>query len=96
MGLAIKITTQKQVDGSLPARLHGCGQNFYLDVRSATSRSWLFIWKVNGRQHSEGFGSATGAKGAKITLVEARKKADRFRTFTPMVSTRDGRQQRRP
>jgi len=73
------ITAQKQVDGPLAAKLHGLGRNLYLDVRSATSRSWLFVWKVKGKQRMEGLGSATGTKGHKVTLAEARRKADRFR-----------------
>ena len=74
-----RITTQKQVDGPLAAKLHGLGQNLWLDVQSATSRQWLFIWKKDGRQRTKGLGSATGTKGAKISLAEARRRADRLR-----------------
>ena len=74
-----RITTQKQVDGPLAAKLHGLGQNLWIDVQSATSRQWLFIWKKDGRQRTKGLGSATGTKGAKIALAEARRRADRLR-----------------
>jgi hypothetical protein len=74
-----RITTQKEVDGPLAAKLHGLGQNLYLDVQSATSRQWLFIYKQGGRQRSKGLGSATGSGGPKITLHEARRRADRYR-----------------
>jgi len=74
-----RITTQKQVEGPLATKLHALGGNLYLDVRSETSRQWLFVYKRDGRQRMKGLGSATGAKGAKIALVDARKAADRFR-----------------
>ena len=66
------------------------GNNLYLDVRSETSRAWLFIWKQNGRNRYAGLGSASGSKGHKVTLVEARRKADSFRAsiasgFDPRV-----------
>ena len=75
----MKITTQKQVEGALAKKLHALGSNLYLDVQSGTSRQWLFVYKRNGRQRMKGLGSATGAKGPKIPLSEARKAADRFR-----------------
>ena len=76
----MKITTQKQVE-TVPAKgtPYALGNNLYLDVRSATSRAWLFIWKQKGRNRYAGLGSASGAKGHKVTLIEARRKADSFR-----------------
>ena len=93
----MKITTQKQVE-TVPAKgtPYGLGNNLYLDVRSATSRAWLFIWKAKGRNRYAGFGSASGAKGHKVTLIEARRKADSFRAsiasgIDPRESRRSGR-----
>src|SRR5262245_39253391 len=75
-----KITTQKQADTAAPkATPYSCGGNLYLNVASATSRQWQFIWKISGRNQYAGFGSAGGAKGHKVTLIEARAKADQWR-----------------
>lgn len=78
----MKITTQKQVE-TVPAKgtPYALGGNLYLDVRGATSRAWTFIWKVGGRNRYAGLGSACGAKGHKVTLVEARRKADAYRAL---------------
>jgi integrase len=78
----VKITTQKQVE-TVPAKgtPYALGQNLYLDVRSETSRAWLFIWKQDGKNRYAGLGSATGAKGHKVTLIEARRKADSYRAI---------------
>jgi integrase len=76
----MKLSTQKQVDGA-PKGMHGLGSNLWLDVRNETSKAWLFIWKIDGRNQSAGLGSASGSKGHKVSLVEARKKADHYRAL---------------
>ena len=78
----MKITTQKQVE-TVPTKSapYALGNNLYLDVRSETSRAWLFIWKRSGRNEYAGLGSASGAKGHKVTLIEARRKADQYRAL---------------
>jgi integrase len=75
----MKIVTQKDVEKELPPKRYALGGNLYLEVRSATSRQWLFIYQRDGKERSKGLGSATGSKGPKITLAEARKRADRCR-----------------
>jgi hypothetical protein len=76
----IRITTQKQVE-TVPAKAtpYALGANLYLDVRGEKSRAWLFIWKQGGRNQYAGLGSATGAKGHKVTLIEARRRANDYR-----------------
>ena len=74
----MRLTTQRQVDAA-PKGMHGLGDNLWLDVRSETSKAWLFIRKVNGKNQSMGLGSAVGSKGAKVSLVDARAKAGRTR-----------------
>jgi integrase len=75
----MKITTQKQVEGSLPKGRHGCGSNLWLNVENETSRQWLYIYKQAGKQRSKGLGSATGTGGIRVTLVEARRLAEQCR-----------------
>ena len=78
----MKITTQKQVE-TVPAKAtaHGLGNNLYLDVKGENARAWLFIWKVRGRNEYAGLGSASGSKGHKVSLIEARRKANDCRAL---------------
>ena len=75
-----EIRTQKQVDAAAPRSTpYRVGPNLFLNVENERSRQWLFVWKANGKRRYAGLGSAGGAKGAKVTLLEARRKADAFR-----------------
>ena len=75
-----EIRTQNQVDTAPPqSALYRVAPNLFLNVANARSKQWLFVWKANGKRRYAGLGSAGGAKGAKVTLLEARRKADAFR-----------------
>jgi hypothetical protein len=89
-----RITTQKQVE-TVPAKgtPYGLGNNLYLDVKGDQSRSWLFIWKVSGKNEYAGLGSASGSKGHKVPLLEARRKADQYRAL--VNAGKDPRQEER-
>jgi integrase len=90
----VKIATQKQVETAPPrAAPYACGQNLYLNVGPSGSRQWEFHWKVNGRKRYAGLGSASGARGHKVSLIEARKKADHYRAL--VNAGKDPRQEER-
>ena len=75
-----QITTQKQVDDAAPKSApYSLGSNLYLNVEPSGSRQWQFIWKASGKKQYAGLGSAGGAKGHRVTLVEARAKANQWR-----------------
>jgi hypothetical protein len=50
------------------------GQNLYLQVSKALSKSWLFIYKFQGRKHEVGLGGYPD-----ILLAVAREGAARWR-----------------
>ncbi len=79
---------------SMPAGLHGDGDNLYLHVKpgkdgEAGTRSWLFIYRFAGRQRYAGVGKATEVKGKGVTLAEARKKAAEGRGYLRERPKRD-------
>jgi integrase len=57
--------------GSLGPGTHGDGNNLYLQIRSATARSWLFRYMIAGRRYEMGIGPAR-----RVTLDDARRRAD--------------------
>ena len=42
----------------LPIKRHALGGNLYLEVRSVTSRQWLFIYSRDGKERSKGLWAA--------------------------------------
>jgi hypothetical protein len=57
------------VNRAKPGR-HGDGAGLYLEVSKGGGKSWVFMWKRNGRRRAMGLGSAQT-----ISLVEARRLA---------------------
>src|SRR6516225_8394567 len=49
---------------------HGDGAGLYLEVANGGGKSWVFMWKRNGRRRAMGLGSAHT-----ISLVKARELA---------------------
>jgi len=49
---------------------HGAGGGLYLEVAKGGGKSWVFMWKRNGRRRAMGLGSA-----AKVSLAVARELA---------------------
>src|SRR6185295_18435641 len=71
-----KIVTQRDVERDLDPDRYSAGDNLYLVVEPSGSRRWLWFYrKANGKRGEKGLGSATGARGRKITLDAARKHA---------------------
>lgn len=73
--------------------LHGDGGGLYLQISPAGARSWIFRYKVAGKQKTMGLGPYPAT-----TLEEARRKADALRAeratgTDPLQARRDARQQ---
>jgi len=59
---------------------HSDGGGLYLNVTKTGAKSWVFMWKRDGRRREMGLGSATGQGNvAVVSLSLAREKADRVR-----------------
>jgi integrase len=95
-----KNLTSQQVESDLDPGLYGDGDNLYLRVSrppkdeakrakwKGSSKSWVFIFRLNDRQHEVGLGKA--GKG-RVTLAQARAKAAEGRKLldaTPKVDPR--------
>jgi hypothetical protein len=59
--------TAALVKTAKPGR-HGDGAGLYLEVAKGGGKSWVFMWKRNGRRRALGLGSART-----ISLVKARE-----------------------
>ena len=64
-----------------PPGRYADGGNLYLDVAEGGSRSWLFLWKRDGRTFSAGFGGYP-----LISLSRARTKAAEARASATVTS----------
>ena len=53
---------------------HSDGNGLYLNVTATGGRSWLFMWKKDGRRREMGLGSAND-----VSLAEAREAAAKAR-----------------
>jgi len=75
----MKLTAKQIASITKPGR-HSDGRNLYLNVTPTGAKSWLFMWKADGRRIEMGLGSATGAGAAfSLSLPQARLKADAAR-----------------
>jgi integrase len=73
--------------------LHGDGGGLYLQISPAGARSWIFRFKVQGKQKTMGLGAYPA-----VPLEEARRKADALRAeratgVDPLKARREARQQ---
>jgi integrase len=62
--------TARQVQTLQKSGRHSDGENLYLNITSANAKSWVFFYKVSGKQREMGLGSV-----ANTSLAEARVKA---------------------
>ena len=91
MGIMKKLTTLKVRSATAPG-VYVDGGGLMLVVKSATSRSWILRLQHAGRRRDYGIGSAS-----KITLAEAREKADKYRHdvakgIDPLIEKRAARE----
>ena len=95
-----KNLTTKQVESDLDPGLYGDGDNLYLRVSrppkdeakrakwKGSSKSWVFIFRLNDRQHEIGLGKAGKDR---VTLAQARARAAEGRKLldaTPKIDPR--------
>ena len=86
-----KLTALKVRNATLPG-VYVDGGGLMLVVKSATSRSWILRLQHAGRRRDYGMGSAS-----KITLADAREKADKYRRdvaqgIDPLIEKRSARE----
>ena len=72
------LTALQVKSADLKPGLYSDGGNLYLRVAEGGSRSWVLIYRINGRQREAGLGKAGGGKGA-VTLKAARDQAKKGR-----------------
>jgi integrase len=70
----IQRLTDLQARRATTSGLYADGGGLYLQVRSATARSWLFRFTLRGKSREMGLGTLAGT-----SLAEARREADRCR-----------------
>ncbi len=63
---------------SAAAGRYGDGDGLWLYVSPAGTRSWVFIWRRQGRRHEMGLG-AYGREAGRVSLADARARADEAR-----------------
>ena len=80
MGAAInKLSARRVATVAEPGR-HSDGAGLYLNVSPSGARSWLFMWKRDGKRCEMGLGRAAKKKdGGGVTLENARKLAGKYR-----------------
>jgi integrase len=69
----MKLLTAKQVEKIRSKGRHGVGGNLYVSVSPTGTRSWLFVYRHNGKQRELGLGSLKA-----VSLAEARAKAAEY------------------
>ncbi|HFB54344.1 MAG TPA: DUF4102 domain-containing protein, partial [Hellea balneolensis] len=73
MGVLNKLTARK-ISGNLKPGRHSDGGGLYLTVSKTHAKSWVFMWKREGRRREIGLGSFIS-----VPLASARQKAGRCR-----------------
>ena len=75
-----RLTALQVKSAELKPGLYGDGGNLYLRVADGGSRSWVFIYRIGGKQREAGLGKAGDGKGA-VTLKAARDQAAKGRAL---------------
>ena len=75
-----RLTALQVRSADLKPGLYGDGGNLYLRVAEGGSRSWVLIYRINGKQREAGLGKAGEGKGA-VTLKAARDQAAKGRAL---------------
>lgn len=71
---ALKVKNANYPTGRKGNYLLGDGNNLYLQIKPEGSKSWAFRYRINGKSHTIGLGSADTDKGG-ISLAQARELA---------------------
>jgi integrase len=74
MGKAVKKLSARAVATVAEPGRHSDGEGLYLNVTPSGARSWLFMWKKDGRRREMGLGSA-----GSVSLARARELASECR-----------------
>lgn len=66
--------TDTKIRGGLRAGRYGDGGGLYLEVARGGTKSWLFMWKVNGKRRALGLGGypAVPLAGARTKAAKAK------------------------
>lgn len=75
MAVVNKLSARKVASLDVPGR-HSDGANLYLNITKSGAKSWVFLYRLNGKQREMGLGTA-GPGG--VGLAEAREAAARAR-----------------
>ena len=75
-----RLTALQVKSAELKPGLYGDGGNLYLRVAEGGNRSWVLIYRINGKQREAGLGKAGEGKGA-VTLKAARDQAAKGRAL---------------
>ncbi|MFC3162851.1 tyrosine-type recombinase/integrase [Ciceribacter thiooxidans] len=68
--------TDARIRSKLKPGRYGDGGGLYLEVATAGTRSWLFMWKVNGRRRAIGLGGYPAVSLARARSIAAKAKSD--------------------
>jgi integrase len=74
MGKAVKKLSARSAATIVEPGRHSDGDGLYLNVTPSGARSWLFMWKWDGKRREMGLGSAAG-----VSLARARELASECR-----------------
>ena len=85
-----RLTHQKVGSAALEPGLHGDGGNLYLRVGKDGNRSWVFIYRYDGKQRELGLGRAGKRKGT-VSLADARDTAKKGRALLDQQPSVDPR-----
>jgi integrase len=85
MGKAVKKLSARAVATVAEPGRHSDGEGLYLNVTPSGARSWLFMWKKDGRRREMGLGSA-----GSVSLARARELASECRAQVAAGKTKSG------
>lgn len=74
----------KQVENTTKPGLYGDGGNLYFRVTKTGTKSWLFIYKMNGKQREMGLGSCNAVSLAKARELAANARNDITNGIDPL------------
>lgn len=85
---AIHRLTDVKIRSKLKPGRYGDGGGLYLEVAAAGTKSWLFMWKVNGRRRAIGLGGYPAVSLAKARSDAAKAKTEIAEGRDPVAPTK--------